>query len=119
MGFGHRVYKTIDPRAAYLRDIVCEMDAQAEDPRWCALALRVAETVEAEKGLYPNVDFFTATLLYTLGIPLDLFTPVFAISRIAGWTTHVMEQYADNRLIRPTSTYVGPPHRPYIPIQER
>jgi citrate synthase len=119
MGFGHRVYRTIDPRAAYLRGIVCEVDAQAEDPRWCELSLKIAETVEAKKGLYPNVDFFTAPLLYTLGIPLNLFTPVFAISRIAGWTAHVMEQYGDNRLIRPMANYVGPAERPYVPLSER
>jgi citrate synthase len=119
MGFGHRVYKTMDPRAAYLQGVICEMEAQPETPRWCELALKIADIVEAEKGLYPNVDFFTAPLLYTLGIPMELFTPVFAISRIAGWTAHVMEQYDDNRLIRPMSSYTGPPERAYVPIQER
>jgi citrate synthase len=119
MGFGHRVYKTMDPRAAYLQGFICEMETQPQAPRWCELAFQIAEIVEAEKGLYANVDFFTAPLLYTLGIPMDLFTPVFAISRIAGWTAHVMEQYDDNRLIRPMSSYVGPPERPYVPFQER
>jgi citrate synthase len=119
MGFGHRVYKTMDPRAAFLQGFICEMEAQPGAPRWCELALRIADIVEAEKGLYPNVDFFTAPLLYTLGIPMELFTPVFAISRIAGWTAHVMEQYDDNRLIRPMSSYIGPPERPYVPVQER
>lgn len=119
MGFGHRVYKTMDPRAVYLQDVVCEMDAEAEDPKWCSLALRIMDLVEEEKGIYPNVDFFTAPLLYTLGIPLDMFTPIFAISRIAGWVAHVMEQYEDNRLIRPKARYVGPQERPYVPIAER
>ena len=77
------------------------------------------EIVGERKGIYPNVDFFTAPLLYTLGIPLDLFTPIFALSRTAGWITHVMEQYADNRLIRPKARYVGPQEAPYVPIGER
>jgi citrate synthase len=119
MGFGHRVYKTMDPRAAYLQDVVCEMDTEAEDPRWCNLALRIVDLVGEKKGIYPNVDFFTAPLLYTLGIPLDLFTPVFAISRISGWIAHVLEQYEDNRLIRPKARYVGPQERPYVPMAER
>ena len=120
MGFGHRVYKTMDPRAVHLRDMVCTLDAEAENPHWCHLSLAVDETVEAKKkGIYPNVDFFSAPLLYTLGVPLNLFTPVFAISRIAGWTAHVMEQYQDNRLIRPLSRYVGPEQRPYVPMTER
>jgi citrate synthase len=120
MGFGHRVYKTIDPRAIYLRDMVCTLEAEAENPRWCHLSLKVDETVEAKKkGIYPNVDFFSAPLLYTLGVPLNLFTPVFAMSRIVGWTAHVMEQYEDNRLIRPRSNYVGPAQRSYVPIAER
>jgi citrate synthase len=120
MGFGHRVYKIIDPRAIHLRDMVCTLEAEAESPDWCRLALSVEDAVEArKKGIYPNVDFFSAPLLYTLGIPLDLFTPVFAMSRIAGWTAHVMEQYQDNRLIRPLSNYVGPQQRPYVPVAER
>lgn len=120
VGFGHRVYKTIDPRAIYLRDMVCTIEAESENPHWCHLSLKVEETVEAKKkGIYPNVDFFSAPLLYTLGVPLNLFTPVFAMSRIVGWTAHVMEQYEDNRLIRPRSNYVGPAQRPYVPIAER
>jgi citrate synthase len=119
MGFGHRVYKTIDPRAVETRDLVCRIDDEEEEPHWCTLALDVAETVMEAKGLEPNVDFFTAPLLYTLGIPLDLFTPVFAFSRIAGWTAHVLEQYEDNRLIRPRLRYAGPQEQPYTPIEER
>jgi len=120
MGFGHRVYKAMDPRAVHLRDMVCTIDAEAEKPGWCHLSLSVQEAVEEmKKGIYPNVDFFSAPLLYTVGVPLDLFTPVFAMSRVAGWTAHVLEQYADNRLIRPRSNYTGPPERPYVRIEER
>jgi citrate synthase len=120
MGFGHRVYKTIDPRALHLRDMVCTLDAESDDSRWCHLSLRVDEVVqEKKKGIYPNVDFFSASLLYTLGVPLDMFTPVFAMSRVVGWTAHVMEQYGDNRLIRPRASYVGPLQRPYVPIAQR
>jgi len=119
MGFGHRVYQVIDPRAVNLRDMIRTLAAEAEDPDWCHLTLRVADIVEKKKGLYPNVDFYSAPVLYTLGIPTDLFTPTFAISRVAGWVAHVMEQYEDNRLIRPLSNYVGPAQRPYVPIAER
>ncbi len=120
MGFGHRVYKTMDPRAIQLRGMVCTLGEEAEDPNWCDLSLKIIDTVaEKKKGLYPNVDFFTAPLFYTLGIPLDLFTPIFALSRVVGWTAHVMEQYENNRLIRPLSDYVGPEQRPYVPIEER
>jgi len=120
MGFGHRVYKAMDPRAVYLRDMVCTLDAEAEHPGWCHLSLAVQEAVEEmKKGIYPNVDFFSAPLLYSVGVPLDLFTPVFAMSRVAGWTAHVLEQYADNRLIRPRANYTGPQERPYVRVEER
>ena len=110
----------MDPRAIHLRDMVCTLDAEAENPHWCHLSLAVDETVEAKKkGIYPNVDFFSAPLLYTLGIPLNLFTPIFAISRIAGWTAHVMEQYQDIRLIRPLSNYIGPTERPFVLMADR
>jgi len=120
MGFGHRVYKAIDPRAIHLRDMVCTLDAEAQEPGWCHLSLSVQEAVEEmKKGIYPNVDFFSAPLLYSVGVPLDLFTPVFAMSRVVGWTAHVLEQYADNRLIRPRSNYTGPQERPYVRIEQR
>jgi len=120
MGFGHRVYKTApDPRSAYLRGRLYELCEEKGDLHYYRIATAVAETMEASKGLYPNVDFYAAPVLYLLGIPLELFVPVFAISRIPGWTTQVMEQYANNRLIRPSSRYVGPAHRPYVPIEER
>ena len=120
MGFGHRVYKgKADPRSAYLSAMLRELGERSGDLSLYHLSVAVADTVEEMKGLYPNVDFYTAPLLYSLGIPLDLFTPVFAVSRIAGWTAHVMEQYEHNRLLRPLSSYVGPFARGYVPIGDR
>jgi citrate synthase len=120
MGFGHRVYRnTLDPRSVYLRRTLRELCTQSGDGHLYDLATAVTETVWEKKRLYPNVDFFAAPLLYTLGIPVDLFTPVFATSRVAGWTAHVMEQYENNRLLRPLSSYVGSAHRPYVPLEER
>jgi len=120
MGFGHRVYRgKADPRSVYLRAMLRELGEQKGDQSLYDLAVAVADTVEEMKNLYPNVDYYTAPLLYLLDIPLDLFTPVFAISRIAGWTAHIMEQYEHNRLLRPVSSYVGPVDRDYVPIGER
>jgi len=120
MGFGHRVYRrSADPRSAYLRAMLHQLCEAKGDFTLYNLAVKVVETVESMKGLYPNVDFYTAPLLYSLGIPLDVFTPIFAISRIAGWTTHVMEQYEHNRLLRPLSSYIGPVGRDYVPIEKR
>lgn len=119
MGFGHRVYRTEDPRAAILRQLSLELAAAKHNPRWSDIASVVAETVWNEKHLYPNVDFFSAPVQHLLGIPTDLFTPVFAMSRVAGWTAHVMEQHANNRLIRPRGQYVGPARRPYVPLSHR
>jgi len=107
MGFGHRVYKVEDPRATHLRVLAAELAESAGDDTYYRMARRIEETVLAEKGLYPNVDFFAATVYHYLGIPTDLFTPVFSVSRMAGWTAHVIEQHADNRLIRPDSEYIG------------
>jgi len=119
MGFGHRLYKVIDPRAIYLRQMLTDICVASEDPKWGRLAQNVAEVVEEKKGLYPNVDFFSAPLFYMMGIPIHLFTPIFAMSRVAGWTAHVMEQYAHNRLLRPVSAYVGPETKPYVPMSNR
>lgn len=107
MGFGHRVYKTEDPRATHLRRMSAELAAASGDDTYYRMSRRMEEVVLAEKGLYPNVDFFAATVYHYLGIPTDLFTPVFSASRMAGWTAHVIEQHADNRLIRPDSEYIG------------
>jgi citrate synthase len=120
MGFGHRVYKTMDPRAIQLRTMVCTLEAEAKNPKWCHLALAVEEAMsERLPNLYPNVDFYSAPTLYTLGIPTNLFTPIFAISRVAGWTAHVLEQYQDNRLIRPRANYVGSGPQAYVPLADR
>ncbi len=120
MGFGHRVYRNAaDPRAAYLRASLFDLCAESGDFHFYELATTIAEVVEAKKGLHPNVDFYAAPVLYLLGIPLELFVTVFAISRVPGWTAHVMEQYANNKLIRPLSTYVGPENRVYCPIDDR
>jgi len=107
MGFGHRVYKTEDPRATHLRQLSAELAEASGDDTYYRMSREMEEAVSAEKGLYPNVDFYAATVYHYLGIPTDLFTPVFSVSRMVGWTAHVMEQHADNRLIRPDSEYIG------------
>ena len=119
MGFGHRVYKTEDPRATHLRRLSERVGQLAGDARWYEMSRIMEQVVMDEKGLYPNVDFYAASVYYAMGITVDLFTPIFAASRVAGWTAHIREQYADNRLIRPESAYVGPPHRSYVPIDQR
>jgi len=119
MGFGHRVYKVEDPRATHLRAMSREL-ADTTGKRSAYEMSRAMELVVLEeKGLYPNVDFFAASVYHQLGIPIDLFTPVFAISRMSGWTSHVLEQQLDNRLIRPDSEYIGERDQKWIPIEER
>ena len=119
-GFGHRVYHTEDPRATHLRQMSRELCQRAGMPAWFEMSQRIETVVKAEKKLNPNVDFYSATTYYALGIPIDLFTPIFAVSRISGWTAHVLEQYANNRLIRPRAEYMGPeyPQR-YTPVEAR
>ncbi len=119
MGFGHRVYKTEDPRATHLRRMAKDLAEKVGDGRNFEISQILEKTVMEEKGLYPNVDFYAASVYGYLQIPTDLFTPIFACSRVAGWTAHVREQYADNRLIRPDHGYVGPDPRPWVPINER
>ena len=119
MGFGHRVYKTEDPRATHLREMSAELAARSGDDTYYRMSRAMEETVFAEKALYPNVDFYAATVYHYLDIPTDLFTPVFSVSRMAGWTAHVMEQHADNRLIRPDSEYIGEQNLSWIPLGER
>ena len=119
MGFGHRVYKVEDPRATHLRGMAAELAQAAGDDTYYRMSRRIEETVLAEKGLYPNVDFFAATVYHYLGIPTDLFTPVFSVARMAGWTAHVIEQHADNRLIRPDSEYIGAADRTWTPLAAR
>ncbi|KXA98461.1 citrate synthase [candidate division MSBL1 archaeon SCGC-AAA259J03] len=117
-GFGHRVYKTTDPRAKELKKLARELD-EIEGNDWCELAERVEKAVMAEREIYPNVDFYAATIYANLGIPDDYFIPIFAMSRVAGWTAHLMDQYAENTLIRPRQKYDGKKNRRYIPIEER
>jgi citrate synthase len=119
MGIGHRVYKTLDPRAPHLKRMAQVLSSQLGEPKWIQMSDRIAEIMLEKKNLHANVDFYSATVYYSLGIPTDLFTPVFAISRTAGWTAHVLEQLADNRLIRPQSVYTGPKGLKVVPINKR
>jgi citrate synthase len=119
MGFGHRVYKTEDPRSVWLRKFSRELGEAKGETRWIEILERLRELMFAEKKLYPNVDYYSGSAYYLMGIPLDLFTPIFAVSRVSGWTGHILEQYANNRLIRPRADYVGPRGVPYVPIDER
>jgi len=112
-GFGHRVYKTTDPRALVLRGLSEAVAREKGEPKWFDISTRMQEAMFREKGLYPNVDFYSASLYHVMGIPDDLFTLLFAVSRMSGWTAHVLEQLGDNRLIRPRADYTGPRERPY------
>jgi len=119
-GFGHRVYRTEDPRATHLRVLSEELGRRTGYEKLFKLSRRMEETVKAVKGLVPNVDFYSASAYYALGIPIDLYTPIFAVSRMAGWTAHVLEQYHNNRLIRPRAEYKGNPDgQTWIPVAER
>ena len=119
-GFGHRVYHTEDPRATHLRQMSRDLGQRAGEPMWFEMSERIEALVKAEKKLNPNVDFYSATTYHALGIDVDLFTPIFAVSRVSGWTAHVLEQYANNRLIRPRAEYIGPeyPQR-YVALDAR
>ena len=119
MGFGHRVYKVLDPRAAILREMVEELSEEKNARKWYDISSKIMDTVVEEKGLYPNVDFFSASVYYMLGIDIDIFTPIFAMSRTAGWTAHLLEQWENNRLIRPRAEYVGPRGRTVEPVEQR
>jgi citrate synthase len=119
-GFGHRVYRTEDPRATHLRRMSKDLGERAGNTRWFEMSQRIEALVTGEKKLYPNVDFYSASTYYTLGIPIDLFTPIFAVSRVSGWTAHCLEQYANNRLIRPRTDYVGPAYpQQFLPLDQR
>ena len=120
MGFGHRVYKTEDPRATILRRHSEALGRRQGDLRWYEISREVERAMRADKpDLYPNVDFYSASVYHMMGIPIDEFTPIFAISRMAGWTAQLLEQYANNRLIRPESEYIGPPSLRYVPLEDR
>lgn len=119
-GFGHRVYRTEDPRATHLRRLSKALGEQAGEPEWFAMSQRIEAVVMSEKKLYPNVDFYSASMFHAMRLPIDLYTPIFAVSRVSGWTAHVLEQYANNRLIRPRTDYIGPPYpQPVRRLDER
>jgi citrate synthase len=119
MGFGHRVYTAGDPRAAILKGMAEAACREAGQTKWYDMAVKLHARIHAAKKLIPNVDFYSAPLFYSLGIPVDLFTPVIAAGRIAGWTANIMEQHEDNRLIRPRGEYTGPGRRPYVALRSR
>jgi citrate synthase len=119
MGFGHRVYKNGDPRAKHLQKMSQELGKITGNLKWYDMSIKVEELVTGQKGLKPNVDFYSASVYTTLEIPRDLFTPIFAISRTSGWTAHILEQYENNRLIRPRAEYTGLVNQKYIPIDQR
>lgn len=119
MGIGHAVYKTEDPRATWLRRFSEKMAERKGEAKWFQMSRRIEQLMLEKKGMFPNVDFYSASTYYLMGIPLDLYTPIFAVSRIAGWTGHILEQYANNKLIRPRAEYIGPRGLKYVPITER
>ena len=119
-GFGHRVYHTMDPRAVHLRQLSKDLGKRSGQPHWVEMSERIESVVKSEKKLNPNVDFYSASMYYALGIPVSLYTPIFAVSRTSGWTAHVLEQFANNRLIRPRAEYTGPPvPQPWVPLEAR
>ena len=119
-GFGHRVYSTEDPRATHLRQMSRDLGRQANNTRWFEMSQRIEAVMKAEKQIDANVDFYSASTYHTLGIAVDLFTPIFVVSRVAGWTAHVLEQYANNRLIRPRADYIGPEYpQTFVPLDGR
>ena len=120
MGIGHRVYKVLDPRAPHLKRMAEKLTGELGDTKWIQMSERIAQIMHQEKGLNANVDFYSATVYYSLGLPTDLFTPIFAVARMAGWTGHILEQWQDNRLFRPDSEYVGPAvGRKVVPLAQR
>ncbi len=119
MGFGHRVYKTFDPRAEHLREMSRQLGQRDGNMKWYEMTTKIEEWMVREKHLYPNVDLYSASCFYSMGIATDLYTPIFAVSRIAGWCAHVLEQLQNNRLIRPDAQYVGPLNVPYAPLDGR
>lgn len=119
MGIGHRVYKNGDPRAAILRKMSQQLTQQIGEPQWYEMSTLIDDTMFKEKGLMPNVDFYSATVYYSMGIPIDIYTPIFAVSRISGWLAHAFEQYANNRIYRPRGKWVGAVGLKYVPVSQR
>ncbi|WP_067934597.1 citrate synthase [Alicyclobacillus kakegawensis] len=119
MGFGHRVYRTEDPRATHLRQLSKQAGERAGETKWFEMSQRMEQLMREKKGLNANVDFYSASMYYSIGLPIHLYTPIFACSRISGWTAHVLEQYQNNRLIRPRAEYTGETDRRFVPLAER
>lgn len=119
MGFGHRVYRQGDPRAKHLREMSEKLTALRGEEKWYNMSVAIEKIITSEKNLPPNVDFYSASVYHSLGIDHDLFTPIFAVSRVSGWIAHILEQYSNNRLIRPRADYTGPGMQTYIPIDQR
>ena len=119
MGIGHAVYKTEDPRATWLRRFSQQLGEKMGEMKWFNMSRRVEQLMLEKKGMHPNVDFYSASTYYLMGIPLDQYTPIFAVSRISGWTGHILEQYANNKLIRPRAEYIGARDLKYVPVSER
>lgn len=119
MGFGHRVYKNGDPRAKILRSMSKSMTEASSEPQWFAMSTVLDDEMKSRKGLLPNVDFYSASVYYSMGIPLDIFTPIFAVSRVTGWISHILEQYSKNRIYRPRGQWDGKTSQKYIPVSER
>ncbi len=119
MGFGHRVYKKGDPRNPFIKKIAGKLGRRLGNTRWFEISEIVEKVIDREKGLHPNLDFYSSSAYYLLDIPISLYTPLFAAARVTGWTAHIMEQHADNRLIRPRGNYTGPKKRKYVPLKKR
>lgn len=119
MGFGHRVYKNGDPRAKHLKEMSRQLTGITGESKWYEMSVKIDDIVTSEKGLLPNVDFYSASVYHSLGIEHDLFTPIFAVSRVSGWIAHILEQYENNRLIRPRAEYTGPDRQEWIPLEKR
>ncbi len=119
MGIGHAVYKTEDPRATWLRKFSRQLGEKNGEMKWFEMSQRIEQLMLEKKGMHPNVDFYSASAYYLMGIPLDQYTPIFAVSRISGWTGHILEQYSNNKLIRPRAEYIGGRDLNYVPIADR
>lgn len=119
MGFGHRIYKKEDPRTPIIKKITKELGERLNENRWFVISQKIEDIMNVEKGLHANLDFYSSSAYYLLGIPIPLYTPIFAASRVTGWTAHIMEQYNDNRLIRPRAEYIGVERRKYVPLKDR